>query len=132
MKVAKFNSQLEMIIIKQNVLKCQIKFVYIAPISGFVVICSKVFHLRRARGVNDQYSLQVVSLAQLLLDPYYRTINGFRKLIEKDWLAFGHPFSQRNNLTTESVAQDVSPVFLQFLDCVHLVCNTVYSGGGGL
>ena len=67
--------------------------------------------------------LQVVSVAQLLLDPYYRTINGFRKLVEKDWLAFGHPFSHRNNLTTESLAQDISPVFLQFLDCVHQVCQ---------
>ncbi|XP_031484297.1 phosphatidylinositol-3-phosphatase myotubularin-1-like isoform X2 [Nymphaea colorata] len=43
---------------------------------------------------------QLVSLASLLLDPYYRTFDGFQALVEKDWLAFGHPFSDRMGMPT--------------------------------
>ncbi|KAF4627880.1 hypothetical protein G7Y89_g10275 [Cudoniella acicularis] len=39
---------------------------------------------------------QLSALAQLLLDPYFRTIDGFIVLVEKDWLSFGHMFQHRN------------------------------------
>lgn len=32
---------------------------------------------------------QLTSLAQLLLDPYYRTIQGFCRLVAKEWCSFG-------------------------------------------
>lgn len=38
---------------------------------------------------------QVSALAQILLDDYYRTCEGFSCLIEKDFMAFGHPFHTR-------------------------------------
>jgi myotubularin-related protein 1/2 len=38
---------------------------------------------------------QVAALAQMLLDPYYRTREGFSCLLEKDFCAFGHPFHLR-------------------------------------
>lgn len=63
---------------------------------------------------------QLVSISQLLLDPYYRTIKGFGVLIEKDWLSFGHQFGIRNGIYFKEPKEDQrSPIFLQFLDCIH-------------
>ena len=63
---------------------------------------------------------QLSSLSQILLDPFFRTINGFAVLIEKDWLSFGHQFALRNGISTKQSNEDQSsPIFLQFLDAVH-------------
>ncbi|KAK1571929.1 hypothetical protein Q3G72_025043 [Acer saccharum] len=50
---------------------------------------------------------QLISLANLLLDPYYRTFTGFQALVEKDWLAFGHPFSDRVGMPSLSGSGDM-------------------------
>lgn len=41
---------------------------------------------------------QVSALAQIMLDPHYRTLNGFITLIQKDFLSFGHKFRHRNGI----------------------------------
>ncbi|RHZ28834.1 hypothetical protein DYB37_002422 [Aphanomyces astaci] len=55
---------------------------------------------------------QLVALAQLCLDPYFRTIQGFQVLVEKDFLAFGHPFQMRLANGAKHTG-DYSPIFLQ-------------------
>lgn len=69
-------------------------------------------------------TLQISSLVQILLDPYYRRIIGFSVLIEKDWLNFGHPFVKRSGIVKDNYIgydkdEEISPIFIQFLDCVH-------------
>lgn len=64
---------------------------------------------------------QIVSVAQVCLDPYYRSMEGFRTLIEKEWLGFGHRFTHRGNHTATTQASGFAPVFLQFLDVVHQI-----------
>lgn len=59
---------------------------------------------------------QLTSLAQIMLDPFYRTCAGFKVLVAKDWISFGHKF--RHRLGDPSAPNERSPVFLQFLDCV--------------
>ncbi|KYQ92228.1 Myotubularin-related protein 2 [Tieghemostelium lacteum] len=67
---------------------------------------------------------QLVALSQLLLDPYYRTIRGFQILIEKEWLSFGHLFTNRTaHIISPSSDDDFSPIFLLFMDAVwQLTC----------
>ena len=62
---------------------------------------------------------QIVSMAQLLMDPYFRTIEGFALLIEKEWVSFGHKFSDRCCHGAKEPTEEYSPIFLQWLDCVH-------------
>ncbi|XP_060610633.1 myotubularin-related protein 9 [Anolis sagrei] len=65
-------------------------------------------------------TLQVTSLAQIILDPRCRTIRGFEALIEREWLQAGHPFQQRcaQSAYSNSKQKWEAPVFLLFLDCV--------------
>lgn len=65
-------------------------------------------------------TLQVTSLAQIILDPKCRTIRGFEALIEKEWLQAGHPFRYRcaQSAYSNSKQKWEAPTFLLFLDCV--------------
>jgi myotubularin-related protein 6/7/8 len=72
---------------------------------------------------------QVGSLAQLLLDPFYRTIQGFLVLVNKDWLKFGHQMQHRlghvnpvqytSSHGAQNLEQEQSPIFAQWLEIIH-------------
>jgi Myotubularin-like phosphatase domain len=61
---------------------------------------------------------QVSSLVQLIVDPYFRTLDGFAVLIEKEWLHAGYNFRTRHAMG-ESGTDKQGPIFLMFLDGVH-------------
>lgn len=53
-------------------------------------------------------SALISSLAQIVMDPFFRTINGFQSLVQKEWIALGHPFTKRLGRTTEFDGKQVS------------------------
>lgn len=59
---------------------------------------------------------QIVCLSKLMLEPYFRTVQGFRILLHNDWNGFGHKYHTRQLFQEGS---ESSPVFVQYLDCVH-------------
>uniref|UniRef100_A0A914MLM1 Myotubularin phosphatase domain-containing protein n=1 Tax=Meloidogyne incognita TaxID=6306 RepID=A0A914MLM1_MELIC len=67
---------------------------------------------------------QITSLTMLQLDPYYRTIEGFSVLIEKEWCSFGHKFAHRiGHGQDKPEDKERSPIFVQFIDCVWQLYN---------
>ena len=61
----------------------------------------------------------VVSLAMLQLDPFYRTIEGFEVLVEKEWNSVGHQFQTRCGHGIENIGDSERyPCFIIFIDCV--------------
>lgn len=66
---------------------------------------------------------QACSLSSIQLDPYYRTISGFQALIYKEWLSFGHKFTDRCGHILSDL-RETAPVFTQFLDAVwQIMCQ---------
>lgn len=61
-----------------------------------------------------------------MLDPHFRTIAGFQRLLIKEWLAFGHQFALRCGTIAPLSGRDhhppsddeLSPIFLQYIECV--------------
>ena len=65
---------------------------------------------------------QVCSIVQILLDPYFRTFEGFAVLIEKDWVSFGHQFAVRNGCDYRpEKKKERSPIFVQFLHAIYQI-----------
>ncbi|NWV82841.1 MTMRB protein, partial [Dasyornis broadbenti] len=59
----------------------------------------------------------VASLVQLLGDPHARSLPGFQSLVQREWVAAGHPFPHRLGLLCRDAPREEAPVFLLFLDC---------------
>ena len=60
--------------------------------------------------------------AQLLLDSYYRTLEGFFVLVEKEFVLTGHMFRKRLGVFSKD-SHNRSPIFLQFLDGVQNILH---------
>ncbi|KAG5848942.1 hypothetical protein ANANG_G00104820 [Anguilla anguilla] len=67
-------------------------------------------------------SCVVSSLAQLMLDPHFRSLGGFQSLVQKEWVMAGHRFLDRCNHLKKS-GKEECPLFLLFLDCVWQLLN---------
>ncbi|KAM6968633.1 myotubularin-related protein 9 [Tautogolabrus adspersus] len=65
-------------------------------------------------------TLLISTLAQLIMDPCCRSLEGFLALLEREWVQAGHPFMKRCSHSAFSHArlQQECPVFLLLLDCV--------------
>jgi myotubularin-related protein 1/2 len=102
---------------------------WLSHIRKIMLAASRIVHLN----VHEYFSVlvhcsdgwdrtaQLTSLSMLFLDKYYRTLEGFIVLIEKEWISFGHKFADRCGWINPDGWKDEerSPIFLQFLDCVH-------------
>ncbi len=62
------------------------------------------------------------SLAQIILDPFFRTRVGLATLICKEWLSFGHRFATRSGFAHRD-GKEHCPVFLQWVDCVFQIAR---------
>ncbi|TNM95645.1 hypothetical protein fugu_016728 [Takifugu bimaculatus] len=65
-------------------------------------------------------TLVISTLAQLIMDPCCRTLEGFLALVEREWIQAGHPFQRRcaHSAYSHARIQQESPSFLLLLDCV--------------
>jgi hypothetical protein len=70
---------------------------------------------------NGQLGSAVLSsLAQVVLDPFYRTRDGLRALINKEWIYFEHNFVKYMNLANEEAQEaQFCPAFILLLECIH-------------
>ena len=54
-----------------------------------------------AEETGRDFTSVVSSLFQLMVDPHCRSISGFEALIQKEWVAMGHPFAARHALVLD-------------------------------
>ncbi|XP_075154459.1 uncharacterized protein LOC142228054 isoform X2 [Haematobia irritans] len=119
------------------------KTTWLQHISGLLAASMTVCHAIEKKGrpvlvhCSDGWDRtpQIVATAQLCLDPYYRTVEGFRVLVEREWLSYGHKFADRcGHGPGSEELNERCPVFLQWLDLVHQIhkqfsCSFEFSMG---
>ncbi|XP_037805508.1 myotubularin-related protein 4 isoform X4 [Lucilia sericata] len=119
------------------------KTMWLQHLSGLLAASMTVCHAIEKKGrpvlvhCSDGWDRtpQIVATAQLCLDPYYRTVEGFRVLVEREWLSYGHKFADRcGHGPGSDELNERCPVFLQWLDLVHQIhkqfrCSFEFSMG---
>lgn len=112
-----------------------IRYIFIASISTVYTVHKERLPVLLHCSHGWDRTSQVSALAQLMLDSYYRTIEGFASLITKEFHSFGHPFHLRSahgemrSSSTGTISSNIdgsnqtSPILLQFLDCVYQLIN---------
>ncbi|NXB04526.1 MTRAA protein, partial [Cnemophilus loriae] len=74
-------------------------------------------HLAPPEPSDRDLNCLLASLVQLLGDPHARSLPGFQSLVQREWVAAGHPFPRRLGLLCRDTPREEAPVFLLFLDC---------------
>ncbi|RMC07912.1 hypothetical protein DUI87_15383 [Hirundo rustica rustica] len=88
-------------------------------------------------GAGWDRTAQLTSLAVLVLDGYYRTVEGFEVLVQKEWISFGHTFSSIENgvaeisFNSKKAASSLGYDSLEALDgsYLYIVASVVESMG---
>jgi len=104
----KFLSKLEQTNLYSNiksVLNSTLRIMNLVEQGHLCIVISKTF----------ERCSQLTSLVQLLLDPYFRTIEGFEILIEKEFCSFAQGFAERIK------KQQLFPHIIEFFDCVYQI-----------
>ena len=89
---------------EKNVISTFMKTKWPVMIEEVLIKAHYILHQIRKRSVlihcptGTEGSAILSSLAQVMIDPYYRTFEGLKKLIYKDWLFFQHNFIKKSAL----------------------------------
>ena len=77
-----------------------------------------------------QSTSAICSIVKLLVDPYYRTCQGFGVLLQEEWLSMGFDFSASLGFKIGSNEKQTSVTFLLFLDCCYQIMNQIPTSFG--
>lgn len=85
-------------------------------------------HTLHVEETGRDFTAVVSSLFQLMVDPHCRSISGFESLVQKEWVAMGHPFAARHALVVDphkfgSEGQLTEVSVAERLFKIYLGCN---------